>query len=365
MSNSTTTLFKIVSDARLHPDLAPVIQSTAGGSSLEPALTIANNVMIEMLSPNFNFKFNRIPSLPFFYTNSYQQDYGLNVVNLGWLEYGVLLDINNTSTPQPIWPLETVKDLPQTSAQYAMPGQVSWMYNDQLTYATWGASNASNGSTAGTWPNPQPLQPISTPLGVTSMPNNPLTQCVDANGLFWVVTTYGVTGSVNPFQTGLSNGYTLTPTFPTQSSPTTTATIVQDGTVQWTALNPKGQGVRCNPLPPQTGNVYQFRIVGQYRPFAFSNGPFTRLDQTIDPIPDDFAKYFRDGFVAMGYAYSPDTKVRGKFQDMYNIWKASLVAAKIQGDRERENNGFYPSRGLLQGGYDNYVGPANPYPTGW
>lgn len=365
MANSTVKLVQIVRDAQLHPDLAPVIQSSTGGSALEPALTIASNVMTELICEKFNFKFNRIPNLPFFYTNSYQQDYGLNVVNLGWLEYGVLLDINNTSTPQPIWLLETVKDLPQTSAQYGQPGQVSWMYNDQLTYATWGATNASNGSTTGTWPNPQALQTITSPIGVTAMPNNPLIQCVDASGLFWTVTTYGTTGSVNPFQIGLSNGYTLTPVYPTQTSPTTTATTVTDGTVVWTALNPKGQGIRCNPLPPQTGVVYQFRIVGQYRPFAFSNGPFTRLDQTIEPVPDDFAKWFRDGFIALGYAYSPDTKVRGKWQDLYNIWMAGLLKSKIQGDREQNNQGFFPSSPLLQGGSNAWLGPAYPFPYGW
>jgi len=56
-------------------------------------------------------------------------------------------------------------------------------------------------------------------------------------------------------------------------------------------------GIRVWPLPPQTGVVYQINLIGQYRPFAFSNGPFTSFAQTIEPIPDDFAKYFRDGLL--------------------------------------------------------------------
>lgn len=362
--NSSTTITSVVQDAKRHPDLAPVVQGAVGGSSLEPALTIANNVMIELISQVFNWKWNRFV-LPYFYTNSFQQDYALNVINLGWLEQGVLLDVNNTSTPQPKWPLECVKDLPETSYQYGMPGQVSWLPNNQLNYATWGASNPANGNATGTWPNPQPLQTITGPIGVSAMPNNPLTQVADAYGNYWVITGYGASGQINGSGvTGASNPFAtnLNPVYPTSNSPSTTATVVTDGTIYWTAVNPSGMGVRCNPLPPQTGVIYQFRIVGQYRAFAFSSGPFTQFSQTIEPIPDDFASYFRAGFVAMAYSYSPDAKVRGKFQDMYNIWKESLFQARRQGDRERDNQGFYAANSLMQQPFQIYPGPAYPWP---
>src|ERR1700739_26614 len=100
MPNSTTTLGSVVSYAKTFPDIAPIIQTTAAGSSLQPALTIANDTMTEMVAQVFNWKWNRF-LLPVFYTNSWQQDYALNVVNLGWLEHGFLLDINNTAYPQP------------------------------------------------------------------------------------------------------------------------------------------------------------------------------------------------------------------------------------------------------------------------
>jgi hypothetical protein len=107
--------------------------------------------------------------------------------------------------------------------------------------------------------------------------------------------------------------------------------------------------------------IYQFNIFGQYRPFAFSNGPFTALNQTIEPIPDDFAKRFRDGFIALAYQHSQDPKVRGKSQDMYAMWMKSLMDAKSAGDRERDNEGFYPATSLLQTPYTVYPGPAWPY----
>lgn len=317
-------------------------------------MTIANDTMTELVAQVFNWKWNRF-LLPVFYTNSFQQDYALNVVNLGWLEHGFLLDVNNSANPQPIWPLEVVKDLERTSTQYGMPGQASWLPNDQLTYGTWGASNIGSG----VGPNVQANQVVGTPLGVSASPSNPYLQVKDTFDNLWVVTTYGTTGATNPF---LSN---LNPVFPTPGSPTTTATTKTDGTVVWTAVNPKGMGIRCNPLPPQTGVVYQFNLIGQWRPFAFSSGPFTSFDQTIEPIPDDFAKYFRDGFIAMAYAHSPDKSIRGKYMDMFNNWKNALMDARRQGDRERDNNGFYPATSLIQQPFTIFPGPAYPYPLPW
>ena len=358
MPNSTTTIANILQHAKTFGEIAPILQSAAGGSSLQPALNIATDVMTELISQVFNWKFNRF-LLPVFYTNSFQQDYALNVVNLGWLEHGFLLDVNNTAYPQPIWPLEVVKDLERTSMQYGMPGQVAWLPNDQLAYATWGATNpgSANGLNG---PNPQPNQVIGTPIGVTASPSNPWLQVQDAFGNLWVVTTYGTTGATNPFSINLN------PVFPTSAAPTTVATTKTDGTVVWTAVNPKGMGIRVNPLPPQTGVVYQVNLIGQYRAFAFSNGPYTQLSQTIEPIPDDFAKYFRDGFVAMAYAHSPDKQVRGKYQDMFNMWKNALMDMRKQGDRERDNNGFYPSTPLMQATYgQTWAGPAYPWPSGF
>jgi hypothetical protein len=306
-------------------------------------LNICNDVMTELTAQVFNWRWNRA-KMPLFYTNSFQQDYASNTVNLGWLENGVTIDINNTALPKPIWPLEVVRDLPMTSGQYGIPGQVSWLPNDQLQYSVW----------------PGPNSVFTNPLGaVTNAPNNPITQIQDPNGNFWIVTTYGTTGGVQPT-------WPTTLSYPTQNAPNAAATTVTDGSVVWTAINPKGQGIRCNPIPPQTGTVYQFNLFFQYRPFAFSNGLFTSFNQTLEPIPDDFIKYFKDGCVAMAYNHSSDKQIRGKFQDQYNLWKKSLMDAKMAGDRERENNGFYPAQGVIQRGWgDSYIGPANPFLQGW
>jgi hypothetical protein len=347
MGNSSTKLQAIVDFAKTYPELSPVLAT--GGFSQEPALTIANDVMIAMLSKPYAPKWNRI-RLPFFYTNSFQQDYALPTVNnLAWLEYAILIDINSSSEPKDKYTLETNRDLPETSIQYGRPGQVSWLPNDQLIYGTWGGTNNGEGSTS----NPGPGSVYGLLLGAVSQPTNPLLQIQDPNGNFWVLTnaltqsvTLGMTQPVWP----------TTVKYPTPTNPTQVATTQADGTGIWTAINPKGQGLRLNPIPSQNGKVWQGRVFGQARP-----PQFTSLSQNIDPVPDDFAAYFRRGFIAYSYMHSKDPKVRAKFLDQDRLWKESLQQFVQSGDRERDNTGIYPTDAIMPSPGSTYLGPANPY----
>ncbi len=352
MGNSTTKLQSAVDHARTHADLAPVLST--GGFSQEPALTIANDVMTEMLSKGRPWKWNRI-RLPFFYTNSWQQDYALlNVNTLAWLEYAILIDINSTSEPKDKCTLETNRDLPETSAQYGRPGQVCWLPNDQLVYGTWGGGNTGEGSQS----NPGPGSVYGALLGVVSQPSNPLLQIQDPNGNFWVLSN-ALTQSVTLGQT--QPVWPVNVVFPTQTNPTQVATTQADGTGIWTAVNPKGQGLRLNPIPSQQGKVWQARVFGQARPVQF-----TSLSQTIEPIPDDYAAYFRQGFVAYAYMHSKDPKVRAKFLDNQKLWIESLDRAGSSMDRERDNCGLFPSDAIMPAPGSLYIGPANPfYPGGF
>ena len=88
-----------------------------------------------------------------------------------------------------------------------------------------------------------------------------------------------------------------------------------------------------NPIPPASGIVYQVNLIAQNRAFTFSNGPFISLNQTIEPVPDDFAKWFRDGFVAFAYEHSSESKIIAKAAGMKMKWKESLMESRVQGDR--------------------------------
>jgi hypothetical protein len=149
----------------------------------------------------------------------------------------------------------------------------------------------------------------------------------------------------------------LNPVFPTFPKPTIVATTVNDGSVVWTAINPKGQGFRLNPMPTQTGPVWQIAPIGQAR-----IAPFTRMSQFLEPVPDDYFSYFKDGFFAQCYRYHPDPKIRAKFEQEHTLWMTSLKRAVSQGSREMDDFGFVPTTNVMDTGWAfNPINPAMPY----
>lgn len=358
MGNSTTQLQAIVDYAKTLPELNPILST--GGFSDQPARNIANKVMIDLLAQPWPPKWNRV-KIPAVYTNSWQQDYALNTVNnIAWFENGVIVDINSSAQPKTKGLFEANRDLPESDAQYGAPGQFCWMPNDQLIYGTWGGGNTDEGTAS----NPGALSVYGPILGAVSQSANPFTQVKDPNGNLW--TLQPTTSFPNNLKVSVTLGATqpvwpTNPTFPTFQSPNIVQTVanggvIQDGTAFWQAVNPKGQGIRINPIPSQTGRVWQMRTFAQMRPVQFLS-----LTQTLEPIPDDFYTYFRDGFVAYCYAHSANSKVQARFKTFYDLWIASLAQALRSIDRERDNSGIYPSEAIMQPGFQVNIGPANPY----
>jgi hypothetical protein len=363
MANSSYTIQMLVDQARTQGDLAPVLPT--GGFFETLALSVANDVMTDMLlgsakGSRFNFKFNRTLVPPFF-INSWEQDYASSLVNIGWLESCLAYNTSSTVVPKPTAVIEVKRDLLLTgvNGQGARYAQICWMQNNTLTFGTWGQSiiQSFTGLT-----NPGPGVKITNPLGLTAMPINPVTQVVDAFGNLWIVTPstianpnggYGTCGNTNPFLTNLN------PVYPTLASPSTVATTVTDGTVQWTAVWPQGQGFRIAPMPSQTGPVWQIAPVAQARIAQFTN-----IDQTLDPIPDDYYRYFKQGFCAYCYGASPDPKVRAKFDMAKKLWMESLNQCVSQGSREDDAFGFVPTDASVMDtglGWASQISPAWPY----
>lgn len=299
------------------------VQLSTGGYSSEPALNIANDVMTELLSQRFNWKFNRIV-IPPFVTNSWQQDYAMNFANIGWLEHGVAVDVNNTALPKPIFWLECVRDLERTSAQNGRPAKVCWLPNDQMLQGEWPGAGKT----------------YTDPIGIAQTPANPPTNILDTNGNILVLKQYGVTGNAAPAAT--------------ENSPA--GTEVEDGTCKWIVVDKKGQGMRLWPLPSQSAVPYQIYVIAQARP-----PKFTSLSQLINPIPDDYAKYFRDGFIAYCHRHSAAPMVKQRFQKERENWLQSIAQARGQGDREKDDAGFVPTSNVMQSAYVGQLGPAWPF----
>jgi len=220
---------------------------------------------------------------------------------------------------------------------------VCWLYNQELYYGTWGAANTGN-ATRGN--NPQPQQTINPVLSSGNpMPTNPILQIQDANGNFLVLTTFGTTGNSAPF-----------------AAPSATpGTTITDGSCVWTVVDPLGAGFRIWPVPSQSGVVWQFNLRGQAKPPA----PIISLDTLLTPIPDEYFHNFREGCIAMSYAYSAEEKVRAMHEDALKNWTDKLLNARMQGDREPEECSFVASGGVVaRPGGQMPITPGNPWGVG-
>lgn len=348
--NSSYTLQYVVDIATTNGDTAPALAT--GGFSDQPALQIANAVMQGILlggpgGQPFNWKFNRFLIDPF-PTISWQQDYFVSgLVTLGWLESCWANEFNITSQPKPKFQMEVKRDLNTTFQQTGYPGKICWMPNKLLLTGTWGLTELQ---TITGQNNPGPNVVYTNPIGAVTQPSNPITQIKDSNGNFWVVTTFGTCGAIQPV-------WPVSPVYPTLTSPTTVATTQTDGTVVWTAINPNGQGFRLSPIPPQQGQVWTINPIGQSRIVQFAT-----LTQSLDPLPDDYLSYFIDGFLAQCYRRNPDPKIRARFTQEWQNWLRSLDMAVRQENREETDFGFFPGSGVMETGRGfGYIGPAWPF----
>lgn len=329
MGNSSISIQSIADYISSLGELTPVLPT--GGFSVQTALTIATDVMNDLIAQRFNWRWNRM-ILPPFYTISWQQDYaGLNMLYpapIGWLETGWWVDINNTSYPKPSWYIEIKRDIAATSISGNPPRKVDWDYNLNLQQDVW----------------PGPGKVFTLPLGALITPTNPKINIRDVNGNILVLTTFGTTG-------------TTAPTLPANSAEGTT---VNDGSCVWTVADPYSQGFRIFPLPPQQGVVYQINLVAQMK----APPPFTSMQQQINPVPDDHAHYFREGFIAYCYRMSPNPQMRAMFPQQRQLWIAAMEASMKQNDRDQTDSGFIPDRTVVSGyGYTD-PGPAWPYAPG-
>jgi hypothetical protein len=178
----------------------------------------------------------------------------------------------------------------------------------------------------------------------TSQPQNPITQIIDANGNFLLLTTYGIEGTTPPLAVR-------------NAVPGVTASGTGAST-QWTVLDPNGWGFRFVPVPTTTGSQWQFNLIAQMKPIRFVS-----LAQTLGPLPDEFETFFRDGFIAQLYHRSPEKAVYAKFPQEWALWKAALNELRVKEDRELEENKFIPSRTVFGAARsrNNYQGAAWPY----
>ncbi len=283
--------------------------------------------MADIVAVRFNWKWNRATAAPF-YTNSWQQDYPqIGLVNVGWLEDGDRVDINNTAFPKPLRQVTVRKQLSRTSLAWMPVDQLCWMYNYELTYGTWPGAGIT-------------FHPLVT---TSATVQNPLMSMIDANGNRLIVTAFGTTGSVAPV-------------LPANSAEG--ATVV-DGSVTWTVVAAMSQGFRVFPLPGASGPVWQ---VTPYYQVLLQK--LTTLQSLINPIPDDYSPFFQTGYENYCKRSSSNPTDRAEGQKEYPLWLKAMHDAAKQGDREADAYGMIPATSPVERVYGwvrNPQDPSQPY----
>jgi len=350
MPNSILTIQSTLDFCRSYPVLSSVLGNPVAGygtGQSSTAVTIANEVMSEILAEPFNWKWNRVIA-PAFLTNSLQQDYPTNISNLAWIEDAYRIDINNTCNPKPILNIEVVRELLPTSYQMT-PQQISWVPNSEAQLGTWTAN-----------------QTYASGIGLNAMPAQPFTAILDSNGNIQVITTYGTTGSTEPgaavgFGMGFGENFggSTTPC-PSWLTPSESAGWTKwpnrttvDNTVIWTMVDQQAIAFRLSPLPPTTGTLWQVFAIYQKKPQLI-----TSLASTWAPIPDELAYVYRQGFLAKALKCADDPR----YEREYMLFQALIQKALGSSDREAESFGMYPGRSI-QGSSGGEVAPGSPYPA--
>lgn len=286
------TVQSIVDWARAIPGLVPVLGVAGYGD--EPALTIATDVLAEIMSPPSAWKWNRVIPAPF-PAIAGQQDYVTSITNVAWLERCDRTETSSTALMKPVREVEAVRDLPLATMQ-GEADKICWVPNSQAICGTWSAGMAA----------------------VVGQ------QIRDGNGNIQVVTVPGVAGAAQP---------------PWSTAPGTT---VADGTITWQCANPLGIAWRLNRVPPQNVNIWSHQPVYQAKPPTLNV-----LTQSLAPVPDELGFVLRSGFAAHCYRQSSD-EAAPKLALMWEArFAAALRTALVGADRELAEFGLVPAVGLM------------------
>jgi hypothetical protein len=314
----------------------------AAGYSTEPLLTICNEVMCRILAENMPWIWNRAVVPPFL-TVSLQQDYCTQLTDIGWLENGWRVDINNSTSnsngaPKPVFSLETIRYAPQASAQN-VPFNICFVPNSQAFLGQWQANT-----------------PYGCGYGVPMTPRTPIQQFLDVNGniLYIDSTNLGLTIE-SPGYTGT----TITPpgvypygtsgsTQPSAPPNATPGTLIEDGSVIWTVADPDGYALRLFPLPALNGLCWWINCQYQVAP-----PQLLTLQQTISPIPFQLTYLFRQGVRAQ-------LKIANGLpsaQQEYAEWEEVVIKTVRAADRQQSDERLYPDNSIM-GGYNPWMDPA-------
>lgn len=331
--SNTITGQQLANQLKAQPEFYNLLGGAAGYST-EPFLTMLNETISRILDESMPWKWNRKQIAPFL-TVSLQQDYCTQITDIGWLENGWIVDINNSTSnangaPKPIRALETVRDMTQTSIQN-VPFQAAYVPNTQAFMGTWQANTQ-----------------YGCGYGVATLPKSPIQQFIDVNGNILYIDSTNLGLSIeSPGYTGttiISPGVypygTSGSTQPAAPPNATPGTLVQDGSVIWTVASPDGYAIRLNPLPALNGLCWYTCLQYQQMPDLMAS-----LSSPITQIPGFMHFLLRSGVRAA--LTRENDLVKG--QAAYAEWEEQLMRSLRGADRQTEEFQFSPVQSILGG----------------
>lgn len=331
MSNTSITIQSVSDFARLHSKLVPLIG--VGGISGEPTLSIANDVIAEIFSPPFNWKWNR-NEMTTFVTQQYKQDYlfaGASAIvlqnstnapapNCG----GVGIDLVSNNGITESGTTVTVKTL---EAHPFKVGQTVYITGTGSAYDS--PYSLSNGVFSGGWtitavPNTLSFQFTHTSSGLAAS---------GAPG----ITNFGWLESASVID--VSNSCLPQPVFTTLAVKMLDPSSETSNPEKFAVIKDYGNGIlkiRCWPVP--STYIWGINLVYQGKAPVISS-----VVSSWSPIPDELAFVYRQGFIARAYRFVDNNRADTEYQ----VFQMNIVKALGEKDAELDTQGFYPSRPIL------------------
>jgi hypothetical protein len=327
------TIQSTVDYARTQAKLS--LLSGVGGVAMEPALTIANDVMQEICAPPYAHKWNRA-EMPMFITAPFKQDYlhaGAVIFSLTKGGVGIALkSANGISQSGTTVTVNTLENIPSNWAAgdivYIIGADVA-AYNSVSVDAT-GAHS---------WTNPRTLLTASgTSLTFSMTAGNAISGSLGITDVGWVesASLLHIMDASSPQKIEpISAVRELNPSSNTGFT----------GKLKVCVLSDPGTGILklrlSNPAP--NGISYGVNLV--YQKKAPNITGLTGANGTWSPIPDNLGYMYRQGFLARTFRHieSPrEPEEEQKFQ-------AAIMKSLSTESAEQSENGLAPERSLMLG----------------
>ena len=316
MGQSNVTVQQVVNYASQHTELMPLIG--VGGYSNEPALSIANDVLSELLGQPFPWKFNRKVA-PFFVTQQWKQDYKFAGA-AAWTQNGgaaiALASANAITESGFVVTVNTIE-----AHNFNVGDTVFMSGNTVAAYNSTQSQTPSGTTWSGGWTIT--AVPSTTSFTFThsqsGLANSGAPGITDLGWLEYATMINMNDTSAQPYVWYLIAVRTLEPAN-RQFIPDRVSVFSDDGAGTLTLR------LRYLPGPQPLGVTLAY----QQRPTLI-----TSLSNTWAPFPDEYAYVYRQMFLAHAYRFANSGRADVEYQ------KAMANVAKALGTNDREQSEEY------------------------